>query len=272
MITHSARRPHEESYNPGLRHDRDDGAKTAGVACPRGERGRRCALARPAGFDENPTRTTSVVARTGASNLDAYLQDSRRVPRTVARRRARAGAAPTRARSAEPARKLITANLRLVVKIAHEYRRAHRNLLDLVQEGNIGLIQAVQQLRPVSRRQAVDLRGMVDPRLHPEVHPEQLAPGQDRYDAGAAAAVLQPPQERERLERMGFETDSRQLAERSTSPSARSSRWSAGWRPRSCPWTRPLARSRRPTTARAHAGRPGACRGEHAARSTGRGV
>jgi len=44
-----------------------------------------------------------------------------------------------------PARRLITANLRLVVKIAQEYRRAHRNLLDLIQEGNVGLIQAVQR-------------------------------------------------------------------------------------------------------------------------------
>lgn len=45
-------------------------------------------------------------------------------------------------------KRLITANLRLVVKIAHEYRRAHRNLLDLVQEGNIGLLQAVRKYDP----------------------------------------------------------------------------------------------------------------------------
>jgi RNA polymerase sigma-32 factor len=46
------------------------------------------------------------------------------------------------------AKKLIEANLRLVVKIAYEYRRAHKNLLDLVQEGNIGLIQAVSKFDP----------------------------------------------------------------------------------------------------------------------------
>ena len=42
----------------------------------------------------------------------------------------------------------MTANLRLVVKIAHEYRRAHRNLLDLIQEGNVGLVQAVKKYDP----------------------------------------------------------------------------------------------------------------------------
>jgi RNA polymerase sigma-32 factor len=46
------------------------------------------------------------------------------------------------------ARTLITANLKLVVKLAHEYSRAGRNLLDLVQEGNVGLVQAVEKYDP----------------------------------------------------------------------------------------------------------------------------
>jgi RNA polymerase sigma-32 factor len=51
-------------------------------------------------------------------------------------------------RDPEIAYRLVTANLRLVVKIAHEYRRAAFNLLDLIQEGNIGLMHAVQKYDP----------------------------------------------------------------------------------------------------------------------------
>lgn len=41
--------------------------------------------------------------------------------------------------------RLITSNLRLVVKIANEYLDAGLPLLDLIQEGNIGLIEAVDR-------------------------------------------------------------------------------------------------------------------------------
>jgi RNA polymerase sigma-32 factor len=44
--------------------------------------------------------------------------------------------------------RLVAANLRLVVKLAHEYHRNPMSLLDLVQEGNIGLMQAVKKYDP----------------------------------------------------------------------------------------------------------------------------
>jgi RNA polymerase sigma-32 factor len=47
------------------------------------------------------------------------------------------------------AHSLVTANLRLVVKIANEYRSHWTNLLDLIQEGNIGLMQAVKRFDPL---------------------------------------------------------------------------------------------------------------------------
>src|SRR5262245_27883022 len=48
----------------------------------------------------------------------------------------------------EAAKKLVTSHLRLVVKIAMEYRSAFQNLLDLIQEGNVGLLRAVKSFDP----------------------------------------------------------------------------------------------------------------------------
>lgn len=46
------------------------------------------------------------------------------------------------------AHRLITSNLRLVVKIANDFRRAQETMLDLIQEGNYGLMQAVKRYNP----------------------------------------------------------------------------------------------------------------------------
>jgi RNA polymerase sigma-32 factor len=48
----------------------------------------------------------------------------------------------------EAAKRLVTANLRLVVKIALEYRTIYSNVLDLIQEGNVGLMKAVSKYDP----------------------------------------------------------------------------------------------------------------------------
>ncbi len=48
----------------------------------------------------------------------------------------------------QAAQTLITANLRFVVKVAAEYRNYGIKMLDLVQEGNIGLMLAVRKFNP----------------------------------------------------------------------------------------------------------------------------
>ena len=48
----------------------------------------------------------------------------------------------------ESAHTLITANLRFVVKVAAEYRHYGLKMLDLIQEGNVGLMMAVRKYNP----------------------------------------------------------------------------------------------------------------------------
>ena len=48
----------------------------------------------------------------------------------------------------DAAHRLMLSNLRLVVKIAMEYRRSWSNVLDLIQDGNVGLLEAVQRFDP----------------------------------------------------------------------------------------------------------------------------
>jgi RNA polymerase sigma-32 factor len=100
--------------------------------------------------EEPPERKVS--ARDGSlarrDPLGAYMSETRRYPLLTPEEEHALAVRLVEQGDTAAARKLIEANLRLVVKIAYEYRRAHRNLLDLVQEGNIGLIQAVSKFDP----------------------------------------------------------------------------------------------------------------------------
>src|SRR6185436_12622052 len=43
---------------------------------------------------------------------------------------------------------LVTANLRFVVKVAYQFKSYGMRMLDLIQEGNLGLMRAVQKFNP----------------------------------------------------------------------------------------------------------------------------
>ena len=119
----------------------------------------------------------------------------------------------TRARRRSSQRaKLITANLRLVVRIAQDYRRAHRNLLDLIQEGNVGLIQAVQRYDPfrgvkLSTYAAWWIRAYILKFILANWRMVRIGTTQAQR-----RLFFNLRTERERLQRWATETDSRQLA------------------------------------------------------------
>lgn len=80
--------------------------------------------------------------------LQRYLAEIRRYPLLSREEEHRLAVEYKEFGNIEAAYRLVTANLRLVVMIAREYQRAFRNLLDLVQEGNIGLMEAVKNFDP----------------------------------------------------------------------------------------------------------------------------
>ncbi len=88
---------------------------------------------------------------TALSTIDPmamYMREVQRHPVLSAEEQRQLAIKYTEGGDVDAAAKLVTTNLRLVVKLAYEYRRAYRNMMDLIQEGNIGLMQAVKRYDP----------------------------------------------------------------------------------------------------------------------------
>jgi len=87
----------------------------------------------------------------GLAKIDAlqlYMSEVQRHPLLSIEEEKKLAEEYSRTGNVDIAARLVTANLRLVVKLAYEYRRACRNIMDLIQEGNIGLMQAVKRYDP----------------------------------------------------------------------------------------------------------------------------
>jgi len=80
--------------------------------------------------------------------LGRYLTEIRRFPLLSREEEAVIARRYVKNKDPEDAYRLVTANLRLVVKLAYEFARATKNVLDLIQEGNVGLMEAVKNFDP----------------------------------------------------------------------------------------------------------------------------
>lgn len=100
---------------------------------------------RPTGSSRKSASSTALARR---DPLEVYMAEARRYPLLTREEEYALAERWVEEGDKDAARELVTANLRLVVKIANQYRRGYQNLLDLVQEGNIGLLKAVQKFDP----------------------------------------------------------------------------------------------------------------------------
>jgi RNA polymerase sigma-32 factor len=109
---------------------------------------------RVADVDDEPVRSEPRSSTESASSIErfdalsSYLREIQKHPLLTPEETQALAVRLVQTQDPAAAARLVTANLRLVVKIAYEYRRAYKNIMDLIQEGNIGLMQAVKRYDP----------------------------------------------------------------------------------------------------------------------------
>jgi len=83
-----------------------------------------------------------------AGSLELYLSEINQFPLLTVEEEQRLARVYRKQGETRAAHRLVTANLRFVVKVAYEYRSYGFKMADLIQEGNIGLMKAVQKFDP----------------------------------------------------------------------------------------------------------------------------
>ena len=96
----------------------------------------------------SPSSSSSTKALAPSDPVAQYMAEVRKYP--VLTREEEKELAIKYKETGDPklAEALVTANLRFVVKVAMEYSRFGAKLIDLIQEGNVGLMHAVKEFNP----------------------------------------------------------------------------------------------------------------------------
>ncbi len=89
-----------------------------------------------------------IAVPTTSSSLELYLGEINRFPLLTVDEEQRLARVYRDHGDTRAAHRLVTANLRFVVKVSYEYRSYGFKMADLIQEGNIGLMKAVQKFDP----------------------------------------------------------------------------------------------------------------------------
>ena len=159
---------------------------------------------------------------TSRANLGVYLSEIARIP-LLTRDEEQAHARRARAGDEVAKQRMVEANLRLVVQIARRYLNRGLPLPDLIEEGNLGLLRAVEKFEPergtrVSTyatwwiRQAITRALANQARtIRLPVHVELLLARYVREQRRLTQALSRPPTAKELAQALG--TSEREIAE-----------------------------------------------------------
>lgn len=194
--THEATLPEEEVYV-------DTGGSETKE--PDGDAGQRL----PA---ENSTARSSADKPVIYDPVSAYYQTIRHYPVLSREEEKKIALQFLETEEIDAAYQLVTSNLKLVVKIALEYRRMWKEIIDLIQEGNVGLMHAVKKYDPYrgvrfSSYAAWWVRAYIIRYIMNNSRMVKLGTTQAQR-----TLYFQLGKERERLRRMGIEPDTKALA------------------------------------------------------------
>jgi RNA polymerase sigma-32 factor len=168
--------------------------------------------------DRLPAGKPKALARSGSlpgkSNLlQAYLTEIRQHPILDREEETKLAKRYLENQDPEAAKRLVTSNLRLVVKLAFQYHRQWSDVLDLIQEGNTGLVEALSRYDPYrgirfSSYAQYWIRAMILRYLMDNFRMVRL--GSTRH---GRKLFFQLNKEKKRLESMGITPSSKALAE-----------------------------------------------------------
>lgn len=155
---------------------------------------------------------TSSKALTSADPVTRYMVEIGRYPLLTREQEHELAVKYRETGDAKAAEQLVTANLRFVVKVAAEYTKFGARLIDLVQEGNVGLMHAVKEFNPYKGVRLISyavwwIRGYIQEYLMRQYSMVRIG-----TTANQRKLFYQLQKEREKLERMGVEHGLAQLS------------------------------------------------------------
>ncbi len=158
-------------------------------------------------------KTTSKSSKPVAYDpVSAYYQEVRHYPILTREEEKEIAIRYLKTEDIDAAYELVTSNLRLVIKIALEYRKLWRDILDLIQEGNVGLMHAVKKYDPYrgvrfSSYSAWWIRAYIIRYIMNNARMVKLGTTQAQR-----TLYFQLGKEKERLRRMGIDPDVKAIA------------------------------------------------------------